>query len=72
MGHGAFTWAVLKGLEGAADSDHDGFVTAGELIDFVSADVPGLTKNKQHPRDFGDMENSTKLADISKPGIGLQ
>ena len=69
MGHGAFTWSVLKGLEGAADSDHDGFVTAGELIDFVSADVPKLTKNKQHPRDFGDMEGSTKLADLSKPGI---
>jgi len=71
-GHGAFTWAVLKGLEGAADSDHDGFVTAGELIDFVSSDVPTLTQNKQHPRDFGDMENSTKLADISKTGIALQ
>ena len=71
-GHGAFTWSVLKGLEGAADSDHDGFVTAGELIDFVSADVPGLTRNKQHPRDFGNMENSTKLSDLSKPGIGTQ
>jgi uncharacterized caspase-like protein len=71
-GHGAFTWAVLKGLEGEADSDHDGFVTAGELIDFVSHDVPTLTKNKQHPRDFGDMEDSTKLADISKTGISLQ
>ena len=70
-GHGAFSWSVLKGLEGAADSDHDGFVTAGELIDFVSADVPGLTRNKQHPRDFGNMEGSTKLSDISKPGIAL-
>jgi uncharacterized caspase-like protein len=70
-GHGAFSWSVLKGLEGAADSDHDGFVTAGELIDFVSADVPGLTRNKQHPRDFGNMEGSTKLSDVSKPGIAL-
>jgi len=71
-GHGAFTWAVLRALEGAADSDKDGFVTAGELIDFVTTDVPGLTRNKQHPRDFGMMENSTKLADLSKPGISLQ
>jgi uncharacterized caspase-like protein len=71
-GHGAFTWSVLKGLEGAADSDHDGFVTAGELIDFVTADVPGLTRNKQHPRDFGNMENSVKLSDLSQPGIALQ
>jgi uncharacterized caspase-like protein len=71
-GHGAFTWAVLRGLEGAADSDKDGFVSAGELIDFVTTDVPGLTHNKQHPRDFGTMENATKLADLSKPGIKLQ
>jgi hypothetical protein len=59
-------------LDGAADSDHDGFVTAGELIDYVSAGVPGLTHGKQHPRDFGNMENATKLADISKPGIKLE
>ena len=70
-GHGAFTYSVLKGLEGAADGDHDGFVTAGELIDFVSADVPAMTRNKQHPRDFGNMENTTKLSDLSKPGIKL-
>lgn len=70
-GHGAFTWSVLRGLDGAADQDHDGFVTAGELIDFVTADVPKLTRNNQHPRDFGNMENSTRLSDLSKPGIKL-
>jgi uncharacterized caspase-like protein len=71
-GHGAFTWSVLKGLEGAADADKDGFVTAGELIDYVTKDVSTMTKNKQHPRDFGNMENMTKLADLSRPGIKLQ
>jgi uncharacterized caspase-like protein len=65
-GHGAFTDSVLRGLGGAADSDHDGFVTAGELIDYVTKDVPGKTRDKQHPREFGDMDNSTKLAAISK------
>jgi uncharacterized caspase-like protein len=68
-GHGAFTYSLLRGLEGAADQDHDGFVTAGELTDFVTADVPKATRNKQHPRDFGNMENTTKLSDLSKPGI---
>ena len=71
-GHGAFTYSVLRGLEGAADQDHDGFVSAGELIDFVTADVPKLTRNKQHPRDFGNMENSTKLSDLSRPGISAR
>jgi uncharacterized caspase-like protein len=70
-GHGAFTWSVLKGLEGAADQDRDGFVSAGELIDFVTADVPKLTRNRQHPRDFGNMDNATKLSDLSRPGITL-
>jgi uncharacterized caspase-like protein len=70
-GHGAFTWSVLRGLTGAADADHDGFVTAGELIDFVSADVKKLTGDRQHPRDFGDIEGSTRLSDLSKPGITL-
>ncbi len=71
-GHGAFTWSVLRGLEGAADSNHDGFVTAGELIDFVYTDVPVLTRDKQHTRDFGNIESSTKLSDLSKPGLALQ
>jgi uncharacterized caspase-like protein len=70
-GHGAFTYSVLKGLSGAADADKDGFVTAGELIDFVTTNVPKLTMNKQHPRDLGDMENGTKLSDLSKTGISL-
>jgi hypothetical protein len=62
---------VLRGLSGAADADKDGFVSAGELIDFVTSDVPKLTNNRQHPRDFGNMENNTKLSDLSKPGIPL-
>ncbi len=71
-GHGAFTWSVLRGLEGAADQDGDGSVSAGELIDFVTSDVPKLTRNRQHPRDFGNMENTTRLSDLSKPGIKLE
>jgi uncharacterized caspase-like protein len=65
-GHGAFTYSLLKGLEGAADTDHDGFVTAGELIDFVTTDVSKSTGGKQHPRDFGNMDNATRLSDLSK------
>jgi len=70
-GHGAFTWAVLRGLSGAADADHDGYVTAGELIDFVYSDVKQLTHDRQHTQDFGNIEDTTKLSDLSKPGISL-
>jgi len=70
-GHGAFTWSVLRGLSGAADTDHDGYVTAGELMDFVYSDVKQLTHDRQHTQDFGNIEDTTKLSDLSKPGISL-
>ncbi|MDE3195042.1 MAG: tetratricopeptide repeat protein, partial [Acidobacteriota bacterium] len=70
-GHGAFTYSLMKGLEGAADEDKSKSVTAGELIDFVRSDVASETGNKQHPRDFGSMDNATKLADVSAAGINI-
>ena len=51
-GHGAFTAAVLEGLEGAADRDagnRDGLVSIQELSTFVMRRVPELTRNAQHP-----------------------
>jgi tetratricopeptide (TPR) repeat protein len=30
-----------------------------------------LTNNKEHPRDFGNLEGATKLSDLSKQGITL-
>src|SRR5579863_5128827 len=45
-GHGVFSYYVIKGLEGAADSNHDGVVDADELIKYVSDQVPTATANK--------------------------
>jgi tetratricopeptide (TPR) repeat protein len=70
-GHGAFTYALVKGLQGLGDNNDDRFVSAGELTDYVRENVPKLTGNKQHPRDFGNLENATKLSDLSKQGIVL-
>jgi Tfp pilus assembly protein PilF len=70
-GHGAFTYSLVRALEGSADQDKNHQVTAGELIDFVRSDVSSLTGNKQHPRDFGNMENATKVADVSAAGINI-
>lgn len=70
-GHGAFTYALIKGLQGFADHDDDRFVSAGELEDYVRDSVPKLTGNRQHTRDFGSIQNATKLSDLSKPGITL-
>jgi len=49
-GHGVFTYYLLKGLEGEADANHDGTVTAGELFAYLQRTVPGATGSKQHPR----------------------
>jgi hypothetical protein len=51
-GHGAFTAALLDGLEGKADSEAgngDGYVFLNELIGFVSREVPRITDGAQHP-----------------------
>lgn len=67
-GHGAFTWAVLEALNGKADADGDGKVDAGELIDYVRGAVSRMTNGRQHPRDFGNMDNDTVLADLNAAG----
>ena len=70
-GHGAFTYSLLKALQGQADRDDNRFVDAGELTSYVRENVPKLTGGKEHPRDFGNLENATKLSDLSKQGITL-
>jgi len=70
-GHGAFTYSVLKGLQGAADDNKDQAVNVTEIIEYVRTQVATQTNNKQHPRDFGNMDNSTPLSDLKKPGIAL-
>jgi tetratricopeptide (TPR) repeat protein len=68
-GHGAFSYYLVKGLAGAADKNGDGIVNVNEIIEFVRDQVALGTKDKQHPRDFGAIENTVALADKSKPGI---
>jgi tetratricopeptide (TPR) repeat protein len=70
-GHGVFSYFVLKGLQGAADLNHDGVVDADELIKYVSEQVPMATANKQHPREFGTYDNMMRLSDTKKPGINM-
>jgi tetratricopeptide (TPR) repeat protein len=70
-GHGAFSYFVIKGLEGAADANKDGIVDANELIQYVSNQVPMATDNKQHPREFGTYDDSMRLSDVKKPGINV-
>lgn len=43
-GHSVFTWALLQGLQGQADLDGNGFITASELGAYVSPIVSSFAK----------------------------
>ena len=48
-GHGIFTYYVVKGLEGQADTNGDGIVDADELSEYVHANVREATGGRQNP-----------------------
>ena len=48
-GHGVFTYHILEGLKGKADTDNDGIVRLGELVDYVNQNVRRDTQSQQHP-----------------------
>jgi uncharacterized caspase-like protein/tetratricopeptide (TPR) repeat protein len=48
-GHGIFTYYVVKGLEGEADTNGDGIVTADELSEYVHSNVRLATQAAQNP-----------------------
>lgn len=47
--HGVFTYCLINGLGGAADSNQDRKVTFEELISYLDEVVPQMTEGKQHP-----------------------
>lgn len=70
LGHGAFTYAVLEGLRGKADSDADGTISVSELFGYVARRVPGLTEGRQHP--YNKMEGTDlALLQIAEGGAPL-
>ena len=48
-GHGIFTYYVVKGLEGSADENTDGIITADELAEYVRRNVREATRGLQNP-----------------------
>jgi uncharacterized caspase-like protein/tetratricopeptide (TPR) repeat protein len=66
-GHGVFTYSLLEGLKGKADTDGDGVVRAAELIGYLSSVVPEQTKALQHPQAAGHIDPAMALAIINRP-----
>ncbi len=59
-GQGIFTRYFLQALEGHADYDGDGWVTASEIGTYVRPQVTGASKQRQTPR-FGTLEGSGEV-----------
>jgi len=52
LGHGVFTFALIKGLDGQADKDRDGSVEVGELSKFSVEQVVKMTSGSQTPTAY--------------------
>jgi hypothetical protein len=47
--HGVFTHFLLQGLQGDADTDHDGIVSLDEIMEYVRERVRSATESRQIP-----------------------
>jgi hypothetical protein len=62
--HGVFTYFLLEGLRGKADTDKDGIITVDEAYRYVSREVPRATGQEQHPVKKGIVEGQLILGVI--------
>src|SRR5262249_11202108 len=67
LGHGAFTYALLEGLAGAADTDGDGVLSVSDLFSYVAREVPHLTGGLQHP--YHKVEGTDLLLAAVRSGV---
>lgn len=75
QGHGLLTYFFLKGLQGAADQDHDGIVQLKELFEYLRPQVTSVARrdfnNEQTPQLLGNPEVLGKVLrlvpDSAKP-----
>jgi hypothetical protein len=66
--HGLFTYYLLRGLRGEADTNHDGKVTLGEIGGFVRQKVAWASKSKfrsvQRPQIIPLLKPDDKATDV--------
>lgn len=66
-GHGAFTYFLLRGLNGEADMNKDHDVSVGELFDFVRKAVVEATQGLQTPTALGGFTRGLVLTTTKRP-----
>ncbi len=68
---GIFTWNLLAGLRGNADTDGNGMVTFREIKSYLRTEVPKRTENRQNPAFHAtDIEaNDLPLSLVNYAGV---
>ena len=67
LGHGLFTYYLLRGLQGAADLNRDGIVSLQELYEYVEQQVSQKARSvggNQHPVMKGELEGVLPLVKV--------
>ncbi len=73
--HGLFTYSLLRGLRGDADTNRNGEVTLGELTAYVHQEVPSIARTTLHqdqrPQVIPPLRATDRLADLvlTKPSV---
>jgi hypothetical protein len=70
LGHGVFTYHLLRALRGAADLDGDGVVALQELYAYLDREVTRAARaagGNQHPVMRGELEGTLPLARVPPP-----
>lgn len=63
--HGLFTYFLLEGLRGKADTDRDGLITVDEAYEYVSKHVPKATGQEQNPVKKGTVRGRLILGIVN-------
>ncbi len=66
LGHGYFTYYLLKGLKGGADIDKDGLIDIDEIYRYLNIWVPERTKGAQHPVKKGQAEGQVVVGRVGR------
>jgi serine/threonine protein kinase len=76
LGHGLFTYYLLKGIAGEADRDHDGKVGLAELSHYVSAKVANDAKTRfnliQTPWTSGVWSDDIHISEVGSVHEGAE
>jgi|SRR5579862_984107 len=71
-GHGAFTYFLLRGLNGDAENKSTGMIGPNDIFAYVLSKVRDATDSQQSPEKTGFLNSDASLVDLDKPGIQLE